>query len=265
MLQVETNAQINARLLTRFRPARRIFFAAALCACSILSASAANLAGASAPIRFEANVGQAPAGADYIARGLGYGLVLKGGEVSLQMRRRTGVPGGKPEDTNLRMSLIGSQAGRPEPLDVLPTLSNYFIGKDPAKWQTGIKNYARVAYRGVYRGIDVIYYGQDGRLEYDFVIAPGADVGSIVLAFDGVDQVALDARGNLSIRASGHEVLQPAPSIYQQIGSSKVAVDGGYRLLPGNRIGFEARDYDPARELIIDPTLNYSTYVGGSG
>lgn len=265
MLLSQSHAQSKPSLLTGFPPVPYILRAAVLFACSMMPASAANLAAVSAPIRFEANVGQAPGGTDFVARGLGYGLALKSGEVSLQMRRRTTPKSGKPVETSLRMSLLGSQPGRPEPLDVLPTLSNYFIGKNPAKWQTGVKNYARVAYRGVYPGIDVIYYGQDGRLEYDFVVAPGVDVGSIVLSFDALDSLTLDDKGNLSVRTSGNEFLQPPPSIYQQSGSTKVPVDGGYRLLPGNRVGFEARNYDAARELIIDPTLNYSTYVGGSG
>jgi hypothetical protein len=162
------------------------------------------------------------------------------------------------------MSLIGARQGSAEPLSRLDSVSNYFIGKDPARWRTSIPNYARIAYRSVYAGVDVVYYGRDGQLEYDFVVSPGADSSAIVITFDGIESMTLEANGDLLMRTSGNEIRSRRPTIYQHDGVSQQQVEGGYKLLSGNRLGFTIGNYDHKRELVIDPVLNYSTYVGGT-
>ncbi len=249
----------------RFEARSAVFAVALWSVFCAAPASAANLATGNLPLRFEPNVGQAPPTADFIARGLGYGLNLKNSGINLQLQHRNTVASGVPVQANIGMTIVGARQGRSESLDPLLTVSNYFVGKNPSKWQTGVPNYARVAYHGVYPGVDVVYYGQDGRLEYDFVVAPGADATSIVISFDGIDTMSLDTNGDLVLRSSGTEVRAHQPSVYQQNGSSKDVVTCNYHLLPGNRVAFNVGTYDHSKELVIDPVLSYSTYVGGSG
>ena len=169
-------------------------------------------------------------------------------------------------------------------LDELPGKSNYFIGNDPAKWRTNVPTYAKVKYQNVYRGIDLVYYGNPQQLEYDFVVAPGADpkaisldVAAIRSAADGgrrapgVDQKRrIDANGDLVIQAGEDEVRLHKPVVYQAAvnqgadSSARHFVDGRYVLKGDNRVSFEVASYDPGKTLVIDPVLVYSTYLGGS-
>ncbi|MFQ5695334.1 MAG: SBBP repeat-containing protein, partial [Terriglobia bacterium] len=187
--------------------------------------------------------------------------------------------------TVLRMKLVGANpAPRVTGLDPLPGKSNYFLGNDPSKWRTNVTHYARVRYEEVYPGIDLVYYGTNqskrsgdparpelggrvssaGRqLEYDFIVAPGADPGAIRLRFEGADKLTLDAEGNLILHVPGGNVALQAPLIYQKISSARELVKGGYVLLTDNQVGFGVYRYDVERSLIIDPILGYSTYLGG--
>ena len=149
--------------------------------------------------------------------------------------------------------------------DALPGKSNYFIGNDPAKWRTNIPTYAKVKYEGVYPGVDLVYYGNQGQLEYDFVVAPGADPGLVTLAFEGAREVHIDARGELVLGVEGGEVRQHKPVVYQEVAGVKQEVAGRYVMKGTRQVGFRVAAYDPSRPLIIDPVLVYSTYLGGSG
>ncbi len=249
--------------LSRYRIFRRIVVAAFL-GCWAVSASAAALSMGNVPLRFEPNVGQAPGGTDFVVHGMGYGLSIQPSGIALQMRRRTTDPAGVPAGSSITVSLIGARPARSEGLDPLPSISNYFLGKTPARWNTNVPNYARVAYRGIYPGVDLFYYGQDGRLEYDFAVAPGTDPKSIVLSFGGADSMTLDTNGDLVLQTSGNQIRMGLPSIYQQLGAVKQPVAGSYRLLGGNLVRFDVGNYDESNNLIIDPVLTYSTYVGGS-
>jgi hypothetical protein len=192
------------------------------------------------------------------------------------------------EPAVLRMKLVGSNPkARITGLDELPGRSNYFLGNDPQKWRTNVPNYARVKYEGVYAGIDLLYYGNQGRLEYDFVVAPGADPRAIALAVETGNpklenrNAKLDANGDLVISTDAGEVRFHKPIIYQpttdngepitdtsfNLQSSIVnhqSVDGRFLLLASNRIGFEVPNYDKSLPLVIDPVLAYSSYLGGS-
>ncbi|HIE56377.1 MAG TPA: hypothetical protein EYP90_14600, partial [Chromatiaceae bacterium] len=146
----------------------------------------------------------------------------------------------------------------------LPGRIHTIRGSDPSGWRTGLQSFAEVIARGVYPGIDVLYKGRDGRLEYDFLLAPGADPDRIRLRFEGITDLALTAQGDLLLHTPFGTLRQPRPVIYQLQGGRRVPLQGGYRLLPDNRIGFEVSAYRPDLPLIIDPLLELATTLGGS-
>jgi hypothetical protein len=128
-----------------------------------------------------------------------------------------------------------------------------------------VPTYGRVHYDEVYPGVDLVYYGNQQRLEYDFVVAPGADPGAIALAFTGTDRVEVDARGDLVLHVAGGEIRQPRPFLYQEVGGARQEISGGYVLDAQHQVHFQVGAYDPSRPLVIDPVLAYSSYFGGSG
>ena len=150
-------------------------------------------------------------------------------------------------------------------LEKLPGISNYFIGNDPAQWHTNVPQYARIQFEGVYPGIDQVWYGNQRRLEYDFVVAPGADAKQIQVAYEGVESLRVEANGDLVLRTALGEMRQQKPRVYQEIGGRQVEVAAQYAIVARNRVSFELAGYDRKRGLRIDPVvLAYSTYLGGS-
>ena len=162
------------------------------------------------------------------------------------------------------MKLLGVSA-RPHitGLEPLAGRSHYYSGDDPTKWRTNIPRYAKVKYESIYPGIDLVFYGNHGELEYDFVIAPGGDPAAIQLEFAGAEGLTVDADGHLILHAAGGTLVQRAPAIYQEIGGVKRNVSGRYRLDGPHQVAFEIGGYDVTRPLVIDPVLSYATYVGG--
>jgi uncharacterized repeat protein (TIGR01451 family) len=159
-------------------------------------------------------------------------------------------------------------------VEKLPGKANYLIGNDPSRWRTGIPTYARVHYRNVYAGVDLVYYGNQRQLEHDFVVAPGADPKQIRLAVEGAERVELEAEGDAVLRAGDGEVRLRAPLAYQEVAGERRRVAASYVLHEGNpqsairnpkseELAFELGAYDPALPLVIDPVLVYSTYLGG--
>ena len=230
------------------------------------------------PLSFEANHGQSDSRVKFLSRGSGYSLFLTSNEAVLVLSHseadesrkasrvaRTAVRARHRKSAVVRMTLVNANpqsqaAGH----DELPGKSNYFIGNDPAKWRTNIPTYAKVKYEGVYPGVDLVYYGNQGQLEYDFVVAPGADPGLVTLAFEGAREVHIDARGELVLGVEGGEVRQHKPVVYQEVAGVKQEVAGRYVMKGKRQVGFRVAAYDPSRPLIIDPVLVYSTYLGGS-
>jgi len=209
------------------------------------------------PLQFEQNQGQTDKSVRFLARGPGYGLYLTDNEAVLAL--------GKPTPLALRMRLVGAApAPRASGLEELPGKANYFVGNDPAKWRTNVPTYARVRYEQVYPGIDLVYYGNQRQLEYDFVLAPGADPKKIVLGLKGAERLEIDAQGDLVLHAGGDSVRLHKPVVYQERDGARHDVAGRYVLKRGNRVGFKVAAYDRARPLVIDPVLSYSTYLGGS-
>src|SRR6266513_4107804 len=225
------------------------------------------------PLQFEANRGQTHKDVRFLSRGAGYSLYLTAGEAVLVLSkpyagakrdsRSTPVQG---KSVALRMSLVGA-ASKPQVtgLDELPGKANYFIGKDRSKWRTNVPTYAKVQYQNVYPGIDLVYYGDQRQLEYDFVIAPGADPNKIVLGFKGADKLEIDTQGELVLHTAGGDIRQPKPVIHQEIDGIRQEIAGSYIRKGADRVGFKVAAYDRSRPLVIDPVvLAYSTFLGGS-
>jgi hypothetical protein len=228
------------------------------------------------PLRFEANEGQTDPRVKFVARGRGYTLFLTPEAAVLALQKPTHqIPESKlataKEQSNereigvLRMQLARANSNaRVEGSERLGSISNYFLGNDPRAWRSNVANYAKVRYRDVYPGVDLIYYGRGGELEYDFVVAPGADPRKIEFELSGLRGTHPDAQGNLMIPADGGEVLLRRPAIYQLCRGERREIAGGYAMRGANRAGFELAAYDRALPLVIDPVLAYSTYLGGS-
>ncbi len=212
------------------------------------------------PLSFEVNRGQTDREVKFLTRGGGYTLFLTAREAVLSL-------GPTPQSAGhvLRMRLAGSGGqARAEGLEPLPGKINYYLGKDSRRWLEGVATYAKVRYENVYPGIDLLYYGAQGRLEYDFVVKPGADPGLIRLEFDGTDSLEVDGNGDLSLVVPGREVRFRKPVVHQAGRGGLHEIAGRYVRTGEREAGFRVGAYDPTRPLVIDPVLLYSTYLGGS-
>ena len=149
-------------------------------------------------------------------------------------------------------------------MDELPGKSNYFIGNDPSQWHTGVANYSRVAEKGVYPGIDLVYHGNQGQLEYDFDVAPQADPGRIRVALEGAQGLRLDSQGDLLVKVEGGELRFRRPVAYQNVNGAQRLIPVRYMLKGKDQVEFRLAAYDRRQPLVIDPILSYSTYLGGS-
>jgi hypothetical protein len=258
-------------------------------------------------LSFEANVGQADAQVQFLAHGPGYGLYLTGSEAVMVLSSAQGsgargqgsVPSneawpvgqpfqpdgagqaGRPElqpatadiqSTVVRMQVLDGNAGvQAVGEQQQPGIVNYFLGNDPSQWHTHIATYARVTYPNIYPGIALAYYGSQQQLEYDFVVAPGADPSQIRLGFAGADQVAVDGRGDLVVHAGGQDIHQHKPVVYQNVNGARREIPSAFTVtadqspLATQEVAFAVGAYDISRPLVIDPVLSYSTYLGGSG
>jgi Bacterial Ig-like domain (group 3)/Beta-propeller repeat len=225
------------------------------------SAQRASIAGL--PLNFERNLGQAPEQVQYLAHGSAYAIAITDQGAALTLGR--GARASKPPQV-VRLRVHGANhASIASAEDPLPGRVNYFIGNDPSRWRTNIATYNKVRYAGVYPGIDLIYYGTQGKLEYDFAVAPGAKPKTIGLSFEGARGLRVDDRGDLKIRTRDHEIAFQRPVAYQvNEQGQRAPVTASYRL-HGNQVRFALGRYDHSKQLIIDPVLAYFSYLGGSG
>jgi hypothetical protein len=219
------------------------------------------------PLHFEPNAGQTDAQVDFVSRGKGYALHLTRSEAVLSRGSsivRMRFPGANP-----RPAISG--------LDQLSGRSNYFTGNDQGQWHTDVPHYGRVLYSDLYPGIDLVFYGNDGDLEYDFNVSPGSDPEVIRLAFEGAEDLTLDDSGNLVLalpnRTGGGEIqadelILRAPIVYQDHEDGRRYIEGEYKMSlgppTGRTVEFQIGNYDASLPLIIDPVLIYSTHLGGS-
>lgn len=216
---------------------------------------------AAMPLYFESNRGQVGEEVRFLAAGGRSALYLTGNEVVFALRETAG----STPLSAVRMRFAGA---RPE-VEVVGEeetagKSNYFLGNDPSQWHTNIPQYAGVRYRNIYPGVDLVFYGKGGALEYDFVVAPGADPGNIRLQFTGAQRMELDAAGSVLLETPGGQLVQRAPAIYQEVQGLRERIAGGYVLERDGTVGFHLGTYNTRRALIIDPVMEYSRFFGGS-
>ena len=208
---------------------------------------------AHAPLTFEPNVGQAGPHVSMVARGLGHTLSLAPTEAILAVG-----------ESAVGMRMLGASpsatvAGRHE----LEGRVNYYVGNDPTRWRSDVPTYGQAANQGVWPGIDLVWRSSsDKALEYDFVVAPGADPKNIAVAFDGAKAIRLDG-DELVVESEGAELRQPAPVVYQDRAGKRALVPGRF-VLDGSTVRFTVGAYDASLPLVIDPVLAWSTYLGGS-
>lgn len=211
------------------------------------------------PLMFEENVGQADPSVKYLARGSGYAMLLREHDLLLNLRAYAA----PAAPAQVRLTFEG--AGRPTIRGGLPLTShaNYLVGADRGRWHTHVAQYREVLYRGLYDGIDARFHGTQGTLKFDLLVSPGTAPDAIAMRLDGADHLRLDRAGDLVLTVGGGEVRKPRPVIYQDIDGRRVPVDGGYRL-QGNRVTFRLGQYDRRHTLVIDPTVDSATYLGGT-
>jgi hypothetical protein len=231
------------------------------------------------PLSFEANQGQTDPQVRFLSRGQGYSLFLTDSAAVLALSRPNPRPNNgsnaiaakanaaKPAQSDVvRMELAGANpAAHVAGAEQLPGIANYFLGKDPSSWHTNVPTYAKVNYSSVYPGVDLVYYGNQRQLEYDFLVAPNANPKQVRLHFAGAKRLSVKPDGDLTVTARHGEVAFHKPAVYQTVNGQRHAVEGRFTLLAGNKVGFLLGNYDHCRELVIDPVLVYSTYLGGSG
>ena len=244
---------------------------------------------AALPLAFEANQGQADADVKYIARGKGYRLYLTRSEAVMTLHRgrldsevermmqdrRLGAAGTKRmlqqrrqrknqnSSAVLRMHMLGAKsqvnlaASAPQSGKV-----NYFIGKDPSKWHSNVPLFGRVEYCQIYPGVDLAFHGSGSQLEFDYLVSPGGSAKQIALSFEGAEKIHATEQGDLILSTSAGAVQLTKPVAYQAGDGPRQIVDARF-VVEGDRVGFDVGPYDHSRQLVIDPTVTYSTYFGG--
>ena len=262
------------------------------------------------PLRFEINEGQTDPQVRFTARDRDGVAYLTSDGAVFQISRSVGTRELEPqfkkasyrpetrgfESSFVRMKTVGANPNpRTVGIDRLPGVTNYFIGNDPAKWRTNVAGYAKVKYENVYPGIDLVYYDNgEGRLEYDFIVARGADPKQIALSIEDAQGVEVDPSGDLVISTATGTIRKPAPKVYQEIDGKRQEIAAGYRLVEAFRfeqegtekteqeitgtrhssprpstlapqlVAFALGAYDRNKPLVIDPQILYATYLGGS-
>jgi hypothetical protein len=236
------------------------------------------------PLAFEENRGQVASRARFLSRGPGHTLALSPTEAVVSLAGRQAVERsrsavGSPQSSrlntqhSLRLRLAGSDPrAKLAGLEKQPGIVNYLIGSDPKSWRTHIPTYKKVKYEGVYPGIDLVYHGSQGSLEYDFEVAPGADPSQVRLTAEGAEKVELSSSGDLLLHTPAGTLTQHKPVAYQLVDGKRHEIPAEfslhptpYALHPSREVSFQLARYDATRPLIIDPTLAFSTYLGGTG
>ena len=212
---------------------------------------------------FEANRGQTDASVRFFTRAAGYNLYLTASQAVTVLPRPEADKAGGP--IVVRMKLKGANANPSvQGLNILPGRTSYFLGGDRSKWRTSVEQYASVKFGQVYPGIDMVYRFDQGHVEHDFILAPGADPGRILMDFEGGQSLRLDTRGSLLISVEGGDLTYKAPKLYQLLNDKRVDVKGRFVLAGGGQVRFEVGNYIKSKELVIDPEIIYSSYLGGS-
>jgi beta-propeller repeat-containing protein len=243
------------------------------------------------PLGFEANEGQSNPEVKYLARGNGYRLFLTSSHAVMTvngkgrysevldaiMDKRRGPAAmmthmkerarrrGEQSMATLQMNLMAPNV-HPQLVadDLQPGKVNYFIGRDRSKWHSNIPLYGRVTYRGAYPGVDLAFHGSSNALEFDYLVSPGADASAIKVGLNGAQSLATNPAGDLTVSTGAGPVELHKPAAYQTLNGSRRFVDASFVVTGKNEVAFALGAYDHSRELVIDPTVTYSTYFGGS-
>ncbi len=226
-------------------------------------------------LAFEPNMGQTDPSVNFLSHGPGFETFLTNGGAVLELAQPAAQaqPGQAPVPSTAAPDVLtlsfagGDTAPQMYATDQLPSVSNYFTGDDPSKWIADVPNYAGVIEKNVYPGIDVEFHGDSQKeLEYDFIVSPGADLSRVKVSWQGAQSVQSDGQGNLLITtASGRTLTETAPKLYQTINGVQQAVSGQGVVNADGTVSFQASGYDPTRPLVVDPSIVYSSYLGGSG
>ena len=229
------------------------------------------------PMTFEANQGQTASDVKFLSRGPGYVVFLTAGEMVFSARASLLTPpkdspsnsqvsaSQKPSNTVIQLAMVGANPNPVVAGEQLQTgKANYFIGSDKSKWQKNVATYAKVRYKDIYPGIDLVYYGNPSQMEYDFEIAPGANPKQIQFEVKGADSVSVDgSSGDLVLQTKQGALHMKSPVLYQTVNQMKLPIAGGYSMKSATRVAFSLIGYDKSKPLVIDPVLLYSTYLGG--
>jgi len=237
------------------------------------------------PLYFIENNGQVDNKVSFYERGAGHatfftskGVVigLTKGDVKVDKTARLGdikkLEAKKSEKVNtdaVSLSFVGANAKAKIITDEKKSGHvNYFVGNDKSKWRSGIPTYGVVTYKEVYKNIDIKFYGNNRQLEHDVIVSPGGDISSVRFAYDGIEGLKINKEGDLEVNLKEGRIIEQRPVIYQNIDGKRVAVDGSYRIFENSAgaftYGFTVASYDHTKQIVIDPVLVYSTYLGGS-
>jgi hypothetical protein len=223
------------------------------------------------PLGFEVNQGQTDAQVQFLSRGAGYTVFLTSTTAVLSLRQKDQAiqkneTGHRRGANVLRMTMVGANPeSKAVGIDQLPGKSNYFIGNDPTRWRVDVPSYARVSYQSIYKGVDLVYYGNQRQLENDFVVSPGADPRVIAVEFEGAQKITNSKTGDLLLQTSDGLLQMQQPVVYQVVDGVRREVAASYVLRNRQTVGFEIGGYDRTIPLVIDPVLIYSTFLGGTG
>jgi beta-propeller repeat-containing protein len=215
------------------------------------------------PIHFVENRGQANAAVRFEVNANHHKVFFASNEVVFAAAPEVN---GKRRPEAIRLRFDGAS---PSPAiagtELLPGKFNYFVGNDPSKWETDVPSYRGVAYKGLYKGVDLIFKDAHGQIERDFVISPGVDPGIIQMSYQGAKRIRLSKEGELVVETRWSVLTEARPEAFQNIDGKTVKVATNFKIAKGNGVAFEVGDYDRSQPLIIDPVFRFSTFVGGSG
>jgi hypothetical protein len=212
------------------------------------------------PLSFVPNEGQTDKAVRYYAQGAGYGFFFTHEGARLSFANSEG------RGHALALDFLGAEPDAT--LEARQRLSgkvNYLVGNDQANWHQGLPTHGELLYGGLWPGIDMAVRGEGGKLKYEFHLKPGSSVDDVRLGYRGAEGLKVGAGGELLVQTSLGVLKDAAPVSYQRIGGERVPVESRYRLTGDGGYGFAVGSYDPRYPLVIDPGLDYSTFLGGTG
>lgn len=224
------------------------------------------LSSVSLPVSFEKNQGQVSPSVDYLSRGAGYTLFVSGNKAEFAFNNWNS---SETETHTVSLSILNSQNSlKVEGLEQQAGHINYMLGNNPDAWLSNIPLFSELQVKDVYPGIDLRYLNDGERLEYDFIVHPGSDGQNIELGFDGIDSFRLDDSGALVLETGVGPLIHRAPFLYQEVNGNRQQVNGRFELRSSDKgnfvVGFEIDQYDTSLPLVIDPVVEFSTYLGAN-